>query len=1157
MKLNKVIGINNWYTRSINIERDGNSASALKAYIPTTISKKVLKAFFSSFSAGKLQKAWSLIGPYGSGKSSFGLFLKGLMSPSGSEMNQIATEKLKELDKDLYKEYKNIFNESEGCLTVLLTGSVEPIEQRLYKSILQSFLDSDIELRFKKEAKAFDLSINSSAILSNEVLQLLGLMQDCMHKSNRNYKGIVLLVDELGKFIEFAGRKKIVGDIFILQELAEAGAAESQVPISLFVMLHQAMEFYSKDLDQATKNEWRKIQGRYEEISFIENIEQSVRILSKAIEPALNGNQVQTIKRSLKEIIKRLLEEDSLPTRKINESNMLFMGCYPLHPLTAVILPMLSQKLAQNERTLFSFLGSAEQNGFQDLLNHIEVGEFILPHNIFDYFISNQSSYIYDHYTQRRWVEVVNALDRLGDVEPRIFNLVKTIGLLNITGSIGALKSSLAILASLFEEKQLKKDLKFLENKSIVTFRKFNDEYRIWQGSDFDFEQALAHEMSQLEDFSLAEELNSILPSKPIVAKRISIEDHTLRYFETFYEDEKNISSISKEMNKPHICYLLRDNSLTYKTFIKETKELSKYCIVAAVDTSEGLGGSIRELSSLKKILSSYAEIQSDSIAKKEILDQIDFFEGKIQSLLKDTINSNLSTWFWKSKEQGIDSTMRLQEFLSEVIQRDFFSKSPKVANELINRSVISGQGQSARRKLILAMLNDQEKPQLGFDEDLFPPEKTIFHALFTKHKLCKISSKETRFSYPQKESEFFEVYELIRKSLLEIDQPVSFKDLQVKMSSSPFGIKEGLHPLIFMGFYLCYQKDIAIYEDGQFRPYLDSESLERFIRIKTNTFSFQLYDKNNQTEIIDFYVDTSIVTDKKSSALEAAKNLTKFMNSLSEYVKGTDSLSEQAIKFRSYFFSSRSPQDLFNEDIPRALGFDVLIPKDKDKFTKRLSETLNELFQCYEGLLLGFRAKFAEVFELGEDSDLKLIRRELFNRFHSLEDKALGSTRIFLKKVIEPETEDRFWFENLLNHLATKHPQKWKDEDVLAAEQKLRAESSHLKELRTFIIEKSQTIASPETNMFLLKIKQEGEDAIERIFALEHEKEEEACKLAEDIEELIDDLPDKDKLATLTFALNLLLKSDKKSKTSKKKRKIKETPQKKNIINLFEGRKD
>ena len=45
---------------------------------------------------------------------------------------------------------------------------------------------------------------------------------------------------------------------------------------------------------------------------------------------------------------------------------------------------------------------------------------------------------------------------------------------------------------------------------------------------------------------------------------------------------------------------------------------------MAAVDTSEGLGSSIRELSSLKKILSSYAEIQSDSIVKKEILDQID-----------------------------------------------------------------------------------------------------------------------------------------------------------------------------------------------------------------------------------------------------------------------------------------------------------------------------------------------------------------------------------------------------------------------------------------------------------------------------------------------------------------------------------------------------
>ena len=1157
MKLKKAIAINNWYTRSINIERDGNSTSALNAYIPTTVAKKVLVAFLNSFSEGRNQQAWSLIGPYGSGKSSFGLFLKGLMSSSASEMNQIASIKLKDLDQSLFNQYRKLFNKSEGCLTVLLTGSVEPIEQKLYQSILNSFRDLDIEPRFKKQAEAFDSAVDSSNILSKEVLQLLELIQDCMHRSKRSFKGIVLLIDELGKFIEYAGKKRIEGDIFILQELAEKSAVDSKVPISLFVMLHQAMEFYAKDLDQATKNEWRKIQGRYEEISFIENIEQSVRILSKAIETTLNTNQRTTIKRSLKKVIKRLLEENSLPTRKVNETNELFLGCYPFHPLTAVILPMLSQKLAQNERTLFSFLGSSEQNGFQDLLTHIDIGQFILPHNIFDYFISNQSSYISDHYTQRRWVEVINALDRLGDVEPRVVDLVKTIGILNITGSIGSLKSSLAILSSLFEEKQLKIDLKFLESKSVVTFRKFNDEFRIWQGSDFDFEQALSHEKSQLENLSLAEELNSILPAKPIVAKRISIEDHTLRYFKTFYVDEKNISSIPKGIEQPRVCYLLKDSYLEHRNFSKEIKELSKYCIVAAIDTSEGLGSSIRELSSLRNILSTYPEIQSDSIAKKEILDQIDFFEEKIRALLKETVNSNLSTWIWQTKAKRIDSPKSLQTFLSRVIREDYFSKSPKVANELINRDLISGQGQSARRKLIQAMLSDQKKANLGFDDDHFPPEKSIFHALFLKHNLYKESFKGGEFIYPDKNSEFFEVYKAIKSALSKADEPISFKNLQEIMSNRPFGIKQGLHPLVFMAFYLSHQKDIAIYEDSQFRPYLDTESLERFIRIKTNTFAFQLYDTKNQTEIIDFYSDTSIVKNKKSSSLEAAKNLTKFMNSLPDYVRETNlGLSEQTKVFRASFFSSRSPQDLFNKDIPRALGFNTLKSKDQGPFNLKLTDTLNELDRCYENLLLNFRTKLAETFELEEDSSLKIIRQELFNQYKSLEEKALGSTRIYLKKILEPETEDQFWLETLLNHAATKHPQKWRDEDILLAEQKLRVEASHLKEMRTFMIERNNNVDDSETNMFLIKIKQEGKSAIEKMFALDQKKEDQALKLAESIEKLADELPNKDKIVALTYALNRLLKEDKKKKKEKLEQNLKKKV-KSRELKVVKGGKD
>ena len=43
-------------------------------------------------------------------------------------------------------------------------------------------------------------------------------------------------------------------------------------------------------------------------------------------------------------------------------------ACYPLHPLTALVLGPLFRQLAQNERSLFAFLASSEPFGFQDFL---------------------------------------------------------------------------------------------------------------------------------------------------------------------------------------------------------------------------------------------------------------------------------------------------------------------------------------------------------------------------------------------------------------------------------------------------------------------------------------------------------------------------------------------------------------------------------------------------------------------------------------------------------------------------------------------------------------------------------------------------------------------------------------------------------------------
>ena len=112
----------------------------------------------------------------------------------------------------------------------------------------------------------------------------------------------------------------------------------------------------------------------------------------------------------------------------------------------------------------------------------------------------------------------MTAIERLGDASENEVNILKTIGILNIIGSKGGFKASKAILETCLPKKiSAKNAIKALQDKSIITYRRFNSEYRVWQGSDFDLENALQEEINNIGQFSLAAELNTAKNMLPIV----------------------------------------------------------------------------------------------------------------------------------------------------------------------------------------------------------------------------------------------------------------------------------------------------------------------------------------------------------------------------------------------------------------------------------------------------------------------------------------------------------------------------------------------------------------------------------------------------------------------------------------------------------------
>ena len=82
--------------------------------------------------------------------------------------------------------------------------------------------------------------------------------------------------------------------------------------------------------------------------------------------------------------------------------------------------------------------------------------------------------------------------------------VLKTVGLINLLGNRGSMRASTKIIEASFGSKG-KAALSKLTKFSAIVYRRFNNEYRVWQGSDFDLEGEIQAQINQQGPFSLAE----------------------------------------------------------------------------------------------------------------------------------------------------------------------------------------------------------------------------------------------------------------------------------------------------------------------------------------------------------------------------------------------------------------------------------------------------------------------------------------------------------------------------------------------------------------------------------------------------------------------------------------------------------------------------
>jgi hypothetical protein len=748
--INEYLEVARCFQRSVNLEKDYRGSLQNGEYIVTPTALESLHRLAEGLADASPSRAWTITGPYGVGKSAFAVFLTRLLC-STDRSGCLAREQLSKAAPDLAVKLDDLDicrNGAKGYVPILITARRTPAPSCIAEGIVEA-LKSDKSNQLKNIAGQLNASLalatHSAPLDTRRIVSALETVSSAVR--DEGYKGILLVIDELGKLFEYAARYPRKGGVYVLQELAEHVSRSHEIPVILIGLLHQSFEDYGHLLDMGTRREWSKIQGRFGDIAFLEPVDQVMRMVAEAIR--WKKERQRGLEAKVEQVVHAAAEVGAAPPgMPLDEFKRTATDAYPLHPLTLVVLPYIFQRFGQNERSLFSYLSSMEPFGFQEFAKtrpmSAETPQFIRLGDLFDYFMRNFGLGLYRQPQALRWLEAADVLERKDDLSPAHREVVKVVGVLNVLGQFSHLSASagmisLAVKDSVVPDGPLQSILKELGDASILTCRRYKKSYQIWEGSDVDIERRIAEgERKTQQHRSIADSVRHYMTSRPMVARRHSFETGMLRLFDVVYVDaleslEQALEAKTEGDGKVIVC--LAESTSVAEQFQEcaETTSIPANVLFAIPQQLGVLRGVISELGALRWVWDNTPELRDDRVARREVSLRITEAEQLLLRNLHGLVDprpepvGSSFLWFYAGDQQHITKPSDISQLLSDVFDR-VFHQSPCIRNELIVRRTLSAAVAAARRNLIEAMLQRADQPTLGIEK--FPPERSIYESV-------------------------------------------------------------------------------------------------------------------------------------------------------------------------------------------------------------------------------------------------------------------------------------------------------------------------------------------------------------------------------------------------------------------------------------------
>lgn len=1010
------------FTRAIRVDDDFDEGGALDGYICSQSAVETLLSM-ARHTRETGHGAFTWTGPYGSGKSSLAIALATLTAGPLPARDVLFGGVSASDRKDLDERFRP--NATSWRVAPVVGSRTDPAPA--IEAAIQSAIGSNSDLARKAKEPVAKWAVRVA--------------------SDPRSNGLLIFLDEMGKFLEHAARNG--GDVHIFQELAEA-ASRTHGRLIVVGILHQAFDEYAQRLSREARDEWLKIHGRFLDIAVNLAAEEQLDLIGRAIDgdkPAAGPAVVATA---------AVLR--GAGTTKASKMQAQLAACWPLHPVAAALLgPISRRRFGQNQRSLFGFLSSAEPFGFQAYLQDTPA-KSATPYpvdRLWDYLQTNLEPAILASPDGHRWATALDALHRADarDASPDHVALLKTIALIDLFKDRSGLIASADLLQTcVSDQAKIQPLLDDLKSWSVVIYRAHAGAHAIYAGSDFDIDAAVdeVRRAGFGVDFKRLAQQASL---QPILAKRHYEQTGALRWFEVelapLHEAEERIRHYTPAPGAAGLFLLAVSAQAEGKKqaakILDGALELAGSQLVVCGWSRDSL--TIREiaadLAALEQVRATRPELEGDAVARREI----DARLSRLSIDLEDRLGEAINSVDWRlpvAARQDLNVKAAGPAGLSVLASRlaDWrYPLAPRLPNELVNRTKPSSSAQAAVRVLLHAITENDEKVRLGIEG--YPAEAGLYISLLEATGLHRWDEDDQRWRFAapaaRDTARLEPLWAQTDAALQRNASGVSAADLYELWRSPPFGVRDGLLPILLVAYLMTRAGRSAIYLSGVFRPSLDTFVIDRLLQEPASVSLRAVELSEVDVAYIAAMADILSTDDERvaPTSLEVARALVRQIRDLPPWTLRTSRLSPGAIQLRDRAKASNDPNRLLLEDVPAAVG-EPIGSLSAISIARRVSALLVELTEAYPVMLRQLEDALKLELRVRGDGELPIerLRRRSVN--------VLGLTGNFRLDALATRLTTYSGrieeVEGLASLAANRPPRDWVDRDVDAARVELAA---------------------------------------------------------------------------------------------------------------------